>query len=165
VLTDLDQLGWYPHIVTVPDAARPAVQAAISPRLRDDMVAGPIANTFITPNGTKPTGMAGTMLDQYLKLTGDKLGTLDDSITTVAIGWDLVLMVNFGIVQSNGGTTAADIRQGLESGKALDAAGGPSSWGADKRQGLVEDGEGLFVPSKSCGQGSCVAAPAPGASS
>jgi ABC-type branched-subunit amino acid transport system substrate-binding protein len=157
MLTNLDQIGWYPNIVTVPDAARPAIQAALSDKIKPKMVAGPAPKTFITPGGAKPTGLAGTMVDEYLKVTGAKLGSLDTSITSAAIGFDMILAVDFGVKNSNGGTTPDAIKSGLISGATMTGSLGTFSWTADKRDGAVEGSQGVFDPSKPCGQGACAA--------
>jgi ABC-type branched-subunit amino acid transport system substrate-binding protein len=155
-LADLGQIGWYPKIVTMPDAARSSLQQAVPAKVMSNVIAGPITTTFVSSDGSAPTGIVADYLAAMTKVTGRGSGQYGQADISGAYTFDILLAYDAGVAKA-GSTDSAKVRQALESGLQVTGAMGTHTWSAASRSGLAATSFAVFNPSESCGKGTCVA--------
>ncbi|MBL7499484.1 ABC transporter substrate-binding protein [Frankia sp. CNm7] len=158
VLSNLDQVGWYPNVVTLPDAARSSLQQAVPAKVMDLVVSGPITATFVSKDGAAPTGIVADYLAAMTKVTGRGPGEYGQADISGAYTFDMLVAYDAAVAKA-GSTDSAKVRAALESGMEVEGAMGVHTWGPDERSGLEATSFALFDPQESCGKGTCVGVP------
>ncbi|OHV41347.1 hypothetical protein BCD49_07620 [Pseudofrankia sp. EUN1h] len=156
VLSNLDQVGWYPKIVTQPDAARASLQQAVPAKVMDNVIAGPITATFVSKDGAAPTGVVADYLAAMTKVTGRGPGQYGQSDISGAYTFDMFLAYDAAVAKA-GSTDSAKVRTALESGMQVEGVMGVHTWSPSERSGLESTSFAVFDPTESCGKGTCVA--------
>ena len=157
VLTNLDQLGWYPNVVALPDAGRDSVVQAVPEKVMEKVVAGPIASTFASEDGSAPTGIVGEFLAALSKVTGRGPGQYGQIDITGSYTFDVILAYDAAIAKA-GSTDPAAVREALESGMKVEGAMGVHTWSPEDRTGFEATSFAMFDPRKPCVNGTCVLA-------
>ncbi|MBX6387565.1 MAG: ABC transporter substrate-binding protein [Frankia sp.] len=156
VLSNLDQVGWYPKVVALPDSARPSLLEAVPSKVMDNVTAGPITRTFVSPDGSAPTGIVADYLAAMTKITGRGPGEYGQADISGAYTFDMFVAYDRAVALA-GSTDPAQVRKALESGEPIEGAMGVHTWGPNDRSGLKATDFTVFDPQEPCGNGTCAA--------
>jgi branched-chain amino acid transport system substrate-binding protein len=154
-LTNLDELGWYPNIVTLPDAGRESLIEAVPADVMENVVGGPGGATFGSACGGPASGVTATFLEALSEVTGRGAGEYQAQDITSAYTFDSLLAYDDALAEA-GSTDPEAVRDALQTG-SFTGAMGEHSWTADARSGFEQSEFALFDPLQSCSEGTCVA--------
>lgn len=156
ILTNLDELGWYPHVITLPDAGRQSLIDAVPAEVMENVIAGPVPATFVSADGGPAEGVTAEFLAALAEVTGRGEGEYEAQDITSAYTFDSLVAFDSAVAQA-GSTDPEAVREALQTG-TYEGAMGPHTWTADSRSGFAQESFALFDPLAPCSQGTCVAA-------
>jgi len=155
ILSNLDRVGWYPNVVALPDSSRQEILDSVPADVMDQVVAGPLAATFLSADGGEPSGVAAGFLGALSTITGRGAGEYTESDFSAAYSFDAILAFDAALAAA-GVVDAAAVRDVLDGGLVVEGAMGPHDWIED-RAGFDGAATGIFDPQEPCNQGTCVA--------
>jgi branched-chain amino acid transport system substrate-binding protein len=156
ILTNLDELGWYPKVITLPDAGRQSLIDAVPNEVMQNVIAGPVPATFVSADGSAATGVTAEFLTALSEVTGRGEGAYEAQDITSAYTFDSLVAYDSAVAQA-GGTDPEAVKDALQTG-TYEGAMGPHTWTADSRSGFDKTSFALFSPLEPCSNGTCVAA-------